>query len=359
MSNVAASGSAERLRPVRVDDAFREQVHRAIVTFLAEREGELRAAAPDAAELIELAVDFVQGGKKLRSTFAYLGWLTRRPDSLPALRAAASLELLHAFALMQDDVMDRSTTRRGRPCLHETVQHRHHGIDQRFGESAATVLGDLCLIWSEQMLRTSGLDEAALRRANDCYDAMRQELAVGQYLDLLYTHRENATRTDALRTALLKSARYTVTRPLQLGARLAGGDDQLHRDLAAYGDAIGQAIQIRDDILGVTGDPVVMGKPTGDDLRAGKRTTVVATALELADPVQERTLRTMLGDRAAAQHSAALVDALLETGAIEHLEQVISEQLTRAEASLQAADITPEVATELRRMARRCADRVS
>lgn len=358
MSSVAAAGSDGRRGASSDGDALHERLHREVITFLAERDVELRVDVPDAAELVELTGEFVRGGKNLRSTFAYLGWRTRAPDSRAALRAAASLELLHAFALMQDDVMDESTTRRGRPSTHHVLQRRHAGLDRRFGESAATVLADLCLVWSEQMLRTSGLAAADLQRAAGCFDAMRQELAVGQYLDLLYTHRDAATSADALRVALLKSARYTVTRPLQLGATLAGGDGPLLEGLARYGDEIGLAFQIRDDILGAVGESAVTGKPVGDDLRAGKRTTVVAAALERADPQQKRILTAMLDGEASASDDE-IVEVVAKTGAIAHLENTIADHLTRAEEALRNTDIPPSIATELRNMATRCANRVS
>ena len=234
------------------------------------------------------------------STFTYLGWLSGSGDQnvseqLDApLRAAASTELLHAFALMQDDVMDQSALRRGRP-LHVRLAnwHRSQGLDgpaERFGESAAILLADLCLVWAEQLFRDCGLPAPALARGWPRYDTLRGELAVGQFADLVNDARGEPTFDEVLDVIRRKSGNYTVRRPLELGAALAGADEHTLAVLGDYGALVGEAFQLRDDVLDVYGRPDVTGKPSGGDLREHKATSVVVLAADMASPVQDAEL---------------------------------------------------------------------
>ena len=230
----AGGGSPEALAAVTASKSWRADLQRDVLArveeFVAVRcAAELADAGVDIAA--DVLIEFLAGGKCLRSTFAYLGWLcggAAHDDG--ALRAAASFELLHAFALLQDDVMDGSALRRGRPAAHVrfTQWHRDRGLSgsaERFGESAAVLLGDLCLVWAAQMLRESGLPTTALQRAWPRYDAMRTELAVGQFADLVNDARGLPTLETVLDVARRKSGNYTVRRPLEIGAALAGCDN--------------------------------------------------------------------------------------------------------------------------------------
>ncbi len=179
----------------------------------------------------DILLDFVAGGKCLRSTYMYLGWLAGSADSDEALFASAGLELLHAFALLQDDVMDAASSRRGRPAAHIQFSQWHRnrklsGPAERFGESAAILLGDLCLIWAEQMLRESGVEHRSLQQAWPRYDAMRTELAVGQFADLASDVRDLPSMDTVLEVARRKSGNYTVRRPLEIGAAMSGCSDR-------------------------------------------------------------------------------------------------------------------------------------
>jgi geranylgeranyl diphosphate synthase type I len=213
------------------------------------------------------------------------------------LSAAASLEVLHASALIHDDVMDSSDLRRGRPAAHRQFEALHAnagwlGDSAAFGRAGAILLGDLLLMWSVQMLQGSGLEESALQRALPIVEAMRTEGTCGQYLDILAQPHPLRQRAPAVGSILPnievaidgqpgcrgKAARYTVQRPCQIGAALGDGDDQVYFALAAYGSPLGRAFQFRDDLLGVFGDTKLTGKPAGDDLREGKRTVLVAHA---------------------------------------------------------------------------------
>ncbi len=353
-------GAARALRGVRLTEAarhtpapppipdlsgaWRTGLRRTVLSrvseFVADRCADaLGACGADVAG--DILIEFVDGGKCLRSTFMYLGWLCGEPASDAALSAAASLELLHAFALLQDDVMDDSASRRGRPAAHVqfAAWHRRRrlsGSARRFGESAAILLGDLCLIWAEQMLRDSGLKQQHLRRAWSRYDAMRTELAWGQLADLTIDVRDLPTLEAVFEVARRKSGNYTVRRPLEIGAAMAGCDEQLLAALGDYGCAIGEAFQLRDDILGVFGSPAATGKPNSGDLIERKATSLVVAAHELANPSTRLQFRELMTadrlDDSALDHWRNLIVA---TGAVEWIEDMIAE---RVAAALKALD---------------------
>lgn len=335
-----------------------------VAEFVAPRcADELGACGVDVAG--DILLQFVAGGKCLRSTFMYLGWLCGEPDSDAALTAAASLELLHAFALLQDDVMDDSERRRGRPAAHVQFAdwHRRRGLSgpsRRFGESAAVLLGDLCLIWAEQMLRDSGLPHHRLARAWPRYDAMRTELAIGQFADLATDLRDLPPLEAVLEVARLKSGNYTVRRPLEIGAAMAGCDELVLATLASYGSDVGEAFQLRDDILGIFGSPTATGKPNSGDLIERKATSVVVAAHRLADASTRRQLRELFAadrlDDAAIEHWRKLI---LATGAVQWVEGLIADRVGAARKALERGMIRHPLADALGDMAGLCAGRAA
>src|SRR4051794_6800541 len=268
-------------------------------------DGRAKGLAPLGSDLVpvaEIARRFVlDGGKRLRPTFAYWGWRAVRDESADddaLITAAASLELLHACALVHDDVMDASDTRRGQPAAHAAFAQLHRdagwsGDPDVFGTAAAILLGDLLLSWADAMFAAAVPGAGAARAV---YDDMRQLVMAGQYLDVLVQARGAFSADEALRVIEFKTSKYTVEGPLHLGAAIAGASDGVFAALSAYGLPLGEAFQLRDDVLGVFGDPSVTGKPAGDDLREGKRTYLVAAAFDVADPAQAAALRAGLGD---------------------------------------------------------------
>ncbi|HEX6423432.1 MAG TPA: isopentenyl-diphosphate Delta-isomerase [Acidimicrobiales bacterium] len=285
--------------------AVRDAVDRIIGEYLDEREREVAGLHPAAAEVSgEIRRLVAAGGKRLRPAFAYWGHrATGAEHDDGVLVAAAALELLHTFALIHDDVMDRSARRRGRPTAHVALAGRHRrdrldGDDGWFGTSGAVLAGDLAFLWSGDLLASTPLAGDGVERARRVFARLCTEVIGGQYLDLRLTHGADDAENLAREVALLKSARYTVTRPLQLGAALAGGGDRPTLDgaLGRYGDAVGLAFQLRDDVLGMFGDPEVTGKSCADDLREGKHTLLVVRALRLAAEGDRRFLAGALGD---------------------------------------------------------------
>lgn len=335
-----------------------------LAEFLDEQVAELAdldlALAPVGREIAGLVA---AGGKRLRPAFVYWGHRATGAGHEPeVLRPAGAVELLHTFALVHDDVMDRSPERRGRPAVHEALAEHHRaealGGDGRwFGLGGAILGGDLVFVWADRLLDGAGLPEPALRRAREVFSQLRVEVMAGQYLDLRLAGDRDAREEHAWRVALLKSGRYTVTRPLQLGAALGGGDERLASVLEAYGDAVGVAFQLRDDVLGLFGDPAETGKGAIEDLREGKRTLLMLRALALADDAARAELENCLGDPTVDDAAAARVrEVVVETGALASIEEVLEE--LRGEAVQALADVPDPARGALAELADRAVTRV-
>ena len=309
---------------------LRSRVQAALDGFVAGHRPGLLAMADELAPMVDALGEFLTGGKRLRAGFCFWGHLgAGGTDDDAVISAAAALELFQAAAIIHDDVMDGSDTRRGKPSVHKHFAAQH---GEQFGTGAAILLGDLALSWSEEMLVGSGLVNPAARQV---FDAMRAELMAGQYLDLLESVSSSGTVESALRVARYKSAKYTIVEPLHLGGTMAGAPPHVLAAYSAYGLPLGIAFQLRDDVLGVFGDPAVTGKPAGDDLREGKRTALVAMALERATPAQAGLVRDKLGDPDLdAGGVADLRAVLVDTGAVDEVEKLIAASTEEALAAL-------------------------
>jgi geranylgeranyl diphosphate synthase type I len=316
-------------------------------------------------EAVSALESFVlRGGKRVRPSFAWSGWLgaggdPTGPHADAVLRACSALELVQAGALIHDDIIDASTTRRGFPTVHVDFAglHRNNGWrggPAEFGQAVAILLGDLALVWADDMVREAGLDSAAATRLGPVWSAMRTEVLGGQYLDIAGEAAADESVEAAARVNRFKTAAYTIERPLHLGAVLAGADEQLIDAYRRFGTDIGLAFQLRDDLLGVFGDPAVTGKPSGDDLRAGKRTVLYALALDAADagdPVAAATLRNAIGTDLSDEQVERIRDVLVEVGAVDEVEQQITDLTERAFAALESSGATDEGSALLREAA--------
>jgi geranylgeranyl diphosphate synthase type I len=241
---------------------------------------------------------------------------------------------------MHDDVMDASLTRRGKRSAHAEFAALHRdtgwsGDPDVFGIAAAILLGDLLLCWADAMYAQAPIPGNSVRRAREVFDEMRQLVMAGQYLDVLTQARGGFSADEALRVIEFKTSKYTVEGPLHLGAAIGGAGPDVFTVLSAYGRAVGEAFQLRDDILGVFGDPSVTGKPAGDDLREGKHTLLTAYAMERASEPQAAALAGGLGDRGLDDAQiAALRELIIATGALDRVEQRISRCADEAQRSL-------------------------
>ncbi|MGE0793735.1 MAG: polyprenyl synthetase family protein [Acidimicrobiia bacterium] len=320
--------------------------------FLDEEEARWAAVDTDLVEPLRHLRSLVRsGGKRLRPTFCYWAYVGAGATDLGrVVDAGAACELLHAFALLHDDVMDDSELRRGQPTAHRVYRQRHadaawRGEARRFGEGIAILIGDLAFVYADRLV--AGIDP----RARAVWDDLRTEINIGQYLDILGTARNGADLETARLIATYKSGKYTIERPLHLGAALAGRLDDLAGPLSAYGLPLGEAFQLRDDLLGVFGDAAATGKPVGDDLREGKPTVLVALARQRADAGQAGALRRVGRPDLDDADIAELQEVLRATGAADEVEQRIGDLETTALAALRTADLTVEATDALEALA--------
>lgn len=300
------------------------------------------------------------GGKRLRPLLCVLGWHAAggQGDEAAVIRTAAALEMFHAFCLIHDDIMDNSATRRGRPTVHRVLAHRH-GRDH-LGTSAAILIGDMALAWSDELLHSAGHPPHRLAALRRVIDVMRQEVIYGQYLDLMTPLTPLTDHEAALQVIRFKTAKYTVERPLHCGAALADADPELHAALSRYALPLGEAFQLRDDLLGVYGHPDDTGKPVLDDLREGKHTVLIALAAQRADVAQRRLLDTLTGTPDLDHDGAARIRAVLDaTGARTAIEDMITTRRAQALTALDAVPYPQPTAAALRHIAARAVERTS
>jgi geranylgeranyl diphosphate synthase type I len=302
------------------------------------------------------------GGKRLRPAFCHWGFVGAGgdPDSMVSLDAGAALELLHGFALFHDDVMDGSTSRRGAPVTHDVFADEHRrsgssGESRRYGDGIAILVGDLAFVYSDRLMS----DVSA--QAREIWHELRIELNVGQLLDLIGSARNERRRFKAERICRYKSGKYTIERPLHLGAMLVAPSRaaELLPALSTYGLPLGDAFQMRDDVMGAFGETAITGKPVGDDLREGKPTPLMAIAMERANGAQREVLSLVGREQLTDAQVAAAQQAIVDCGALDEMESVILRLRDEAIASLTAAPIEPTAKVELESLALYVTDRLT
>lgn len=346
--------------PLDVAD-LRQRVQACLDAELTHQRTVLGPLGPDVVELVDSVERLISGGKRLRAAFLYWGYRgAGRPDSPEAIRLASAMEFFQAAALLHDDVMDDSDTRRGLPAAHRALARAHGargwtGDPERFGLSGAVLAGNLCLGWTDELYATSGLPADDLARGRGVFDLMRTQLMAGQYLDVVESARpwDSLTAGDrvdrAERVIHYKSAKYSIEHPLLIGARAGGLGEEDVQALSAYGLALGHAFQLRDDLLGVFGDPATTGKPAGDDLREGKRTVLVAHTLAGASAPDAARLEKRLGDPFLDEDGVEELRAIIRSaGAVDLVEGEIATLAASAREHLKAATgVTEEAASVL------------
>ncbi|MDQ0955783.1 geranylgeranyl diphosphate synthase type I [Streptomyces phaeochromogenes] len=350
-----------------------DDVDAALRQFLTVRRAEAETISPAyAAAVAELESYVLRGGKRVRPTFAWLGWIGAGGDEAGAeaeavLRTGAALEMFHAYGLIHDDVIDASLTRRGAPAAHVMFADQHRarcwsGSAELFGTGAAILIGDLAQCWADDMVRTSGLPAQAQQRVATVWAELRTEVLCGQLLDLTAEAAGDEDIDTALRVNRYKTASYTVERPLHIGAAIAGADAELIAAYRAFGVDIGIAFQLRDDLLGVFGAPEETGKPSGDDLVQGKRTVLFTSALKYADeqdPDAAKFLRARIGTQISDEELSTMRAIITDVGAVDHVERDITARTDRAVAALRASGATDFAKDQLTAMAISATQRTS
>ena len=296
----------------------------------------------------------LSGGKRLRPAFCHWGFVAAGgdPDDPRVVDAGAAFELMHAFALFHDDVMDDASTRRGVPTTHAVYASEHAAGDwageaRRFGEGVAILVGDLAFVYADHLLTGAPPEVWAI------WNELRLELNIGQFLDILGSVQRVRSLEKAERICRYKSAKYTIERPLHLGAVLADpvrGHD-LVPGLSAYGLPLGDAFQMRDDVLGAFGDAAATGKPVGGDLREGKPTPLLARAVALATPAQLAVLERVGTPGMTDGDVGEIQMTIRDTGALDGLERHIESLTAFAIAALDELDVSGEVKAELTSLA--------
>lgn len=348
--------NSETSSPLSLNDVP-AQVRVELANFLKERESQIASIGKPVTEAIAHLENFVlDGGKRIRPLYAWAGFvaadgLLGDEDPQAVLCAASSLEFIQSCALIHDDIVDASDTRRGNPTVHRAVEAKHQknnwtGDPEAFGRSVAILVGDMSLVWAEDMYLDSGLSQEALKRAREPWRAMRTEVIGGQLLDVSLEAAaiESVELSDSVNR--FKTAAYTIERPLHLGAAIAGASPELITAFRGYGHDIGIAYQLRDDQLGVFGDPQVTGKPAGDDLREGKRTVLLALALQNADqkdPASAEYLRTHLGTTDDADVISKMSQIIEDSGAPAEIEERIDALTQSGLAHLAKANVNADV----------------
>jgi geranylgeranyl diphosphate synthase, type I len=337
-------------------EGLRARVDRALAALLDRELAALDFLGDDAAPVVDSLSQFVlEAGKRLRPAFVWWGYRgaggrPEGPEAEATIRAACSVELLHACALIHDDIMDGSDVRRGRPAVHVGFAELHRRLGWRgdpaaFGEGAAVLMGDLAFTWADVALAEAGLPERRLAAALRVFNRLRSELMGGQYLDLVEASRGSPAEPAVRRVLVYKSGKYSIERPLHLGHAIAAGAAPLADAYSAYGLPLGEAFQLRDDVLGVFGAPEVTGKPAGDDLREGKETYLVLLTRRLAGDGGRQLLEGALGNPKLAEEGVAeLRRVIAGCGALAETEARIDQLLGEAKAAMTAATGIDETA---------------
>ena len=353
-------------------------IQRQLDNFCQTRRTNFGDISEDLFPLVDFAQDLLQGGKRFRAQFCYWAWAghlaqnqnlsqDQHDDSLEAIVGiCAALEMFHAAALVHDDLLDQSDTRRGKPAVHKNFEQLHSdegwaGSKERFGQAGSVLVGDLMLSWSSEIFGNALLHAPSPEIEQACreeFSRMRVEIMAGQYLDVL---EENAAPSRdvseavarANRVMLYKTAKYSIEAPLLIGAAFSGASESARAALGAFAIPLGLAFQLRDDVLGVFGDPKVTGKPAGDDLREGKRTVLVGLTRETLDGPVGRVFDEMLSSRELTEDQIRfLQQTIIGCGALKKTESMIDDLGTEALELLEKIEIEDSAKVALRELAR-------
>ncbi|MFT4245072.1 MAG: polyprenyl synthetase family protein [Micrococcaceae bacterium] len=334
-----------------------------LTDFIEEKITVARQISNEAAELCQHIYEVAKGGKRTRAQLNYLGYLVANGKNEDlSIKIGTAIELFQTSALIHDDIIDSSDTRRGIDTIHYSYSNNHQaqgysGNNKDYGMAAGIIAGDICMQWSEEIFSQAIVKSPQNIAARKNFETMRLEVMAGQFMDIheevdFNTNHELTPHERAFRVLTYKSAKYSVEHPLTIGATLGGADTELLSKLSAFGLPTGQAFQLRDDVLGVFGDPTITGKPAGDDLKEGKRTTLIAYAIENSDVDTTNYLNAKLGSTELTKAEVAMLQEIIKaSGALAKTEEMITNLTDTAIKELAALKINAELKAELEKLA--------
>src|SRR3989344_3332312 len=329
---------------------YKSQLDPFLNAYLDEKIAEASKIHPETTVLGEEIRRFVAaGGKRVRPAFAYSAYVASSGRSFEAiLYASAALELLHAFALIHDDIIDKADLRRGEPSVHKAFEYFHKnrkfkGSSQKFGIDTAILVGDLALSFADELLNTAPFPAERIRRAKNYYDLMKKQVIYGEYLDVLAPNKGGVSEKDLLTILEYKTAKYTIERPLHIGAALAGSDEENFKVFTDYGVPLGQAFQIQDDIMGTFSSEGKIGKPVDSDLKEGKQTLLVIKAYEFSKGKDRQMLRKVICNKKAVQENIEKArDIIRNSGSLEYSQKLSSRLIDHAKQVIYQAKLVDE-----------------
>ncbi|MFJ6386999.1 polyprenyl synthetase family protein [Streptomyces sp. NPDC091972] len=334
--------------------AFKSRVDEMLRDFVAREADQLTGIDPALAPVAGQLEAAVAEGKRLRAAFCYWGWRAAgQPDSDALLRAATSMELVHAAAMVHDDLIDDSPLRHGRPTAHvalrAAVRRRPRAVSA--ARSLAMLVGDLLMSLAGQLFATSGLPAAYLARARPLWSALARELVAGECLEILHTGADPDT-ARSLKVIRYKTAKYTVEQPLLIGGLLGGAGERLREGYSAYGLPLGEAFQLRDDLLGLFGDPGQTGKANADDVCAHRPTALLSETWRIADEDEREQMRALFGRRDLDSDGLDTVRELMRRlKAPDRIEDMITARVETALDALHELDVPAHAAAALTALA--------
>lgn len=329
---------------------FKKEFDLQLLTFLNQKKQEAAEINPEAGVLVDEIIRFSKnGGRRVRPAFMYSGYVAsggRAHDAI--LYASMAVELLHVFALIHDDIIDDSDLRRGEPTTHKAFEKQHKnrkllGNSTEYGLSTAILAGDLALSFAEEIMTTAPFPQERLRRARYFFDQMKTQVIYGEYLDVLGGYQKSLTEDEVLQILDYKTAKYTVERPLHIGAMLAGSDYHILKTFTAYAIPFGQAFQMQDDLVGTFGDEKAIGKPNDSDIKEGKKTLLLAKAYENSNEKERKLLSEIVGNKKASEKEIAMVRKIFrKTGAYDYCVKLSFRLLDQANHAIRTAKLSKE-----------------
>ena len=318
--------------------------------YFEEKISEASRIHPEAVVLAEEVRRFVRtGGKRVRPAFTYAAYTASGGRSLDAiLYASAALELLHAFALIHDDIIDESDLRRGKPSAHKVFEDFHRkrgfsGVAEKFGTDTAILAGDLAFTYADELLNTAPFPAERIRRAKEYYDQMKRQVIYGEYLDVIAPLKKQITEKDVLTILEYKTAKYTVERPMHIGAALAGAERDTFETYSSYAIPLGQAFQIQDDIISSFGSEEKIGKPVDSDIKEGKRTLLVVKAYEFSKRTERKLLDSVIGNKKARKKDIEAARRIMrDSGSLKYSQELALRLINRAKEAIYKENLVNE-----------------